>query len=140
MSAPLSPAGRAVAGGIAYFAVVFGIGFMLGVFRVLAIEPRMGSTVSVAFELPLMLLVSWLAARRLVVVFEVTPSLRARLVMAVIGLVLLVAAESALGRIFGQSLGEQFSSYGTMRGALTLVGQLGFAAMPLLVRWPQSAG
>jgi hypothetical protein len=110
---------------------------MIGTLRVLVVEPRLGATVSVAIELPFMLLASWLAARRLVAGLALG-SLRSKLVMGLTGLVLLLAAETALGVALGQPLAEQIATYGTLRGLLNLVGQLGFAAMPLLVRWPRS--
>lgn len=138
MNASPSPVGRSIAAGAAYFGVVFSIGFALGTFRVLVEEPRLGATLSVALELPVMLLASWLVARRLVAHFDLTASLRGRLVMGMTGLILLLVAETALGVAFGQPLAEQFATYGTLRGLLNLVGQLGFAVMPLFVRWPRS--
>lgn len=120
-----------------YFAVVFAIGFALGTFRVLVEEPRLGPTLSVALELPVMLLASWLVARRLVAGFGLG-SPRSKLVMGVTGLVLLLVAETVLGIALGQPLADQLATYGTLRGVLNLVGQLGFAVMPLLVRWPRS--
>lgn len=130
-------AGRSFAAGAAYFGVVFALGFMVGTLRVLVVEPRLGATASVSVEVPFMLLASWMVARHLVARFDLG-RLRKKLVMGVTGLVLLLAAETALGVAFGQPIGEQLATYGTLRGILNLVGQLGFAAMPLLVRWPRS--
>lgn len=109
---------------------------MIGTLRVLVVEPRLGATISVAIELPFMLLASWLVARRLVAGFDLSGP-RSKLVMGATGLVLLLVAETVLGIAFGQPLSDQFATYSTLRGLLNLVGQLGFAAMPMLVRWPR---
>ena len=137
MNASPSPVGRSISAGAAYFGVVFALGFMIGTLRVLVVEPRLGATASVAIEVPFMLLASWLVARRLVAGFGLS-NRGPKLVMGLTGLVLLLAAETALGVALGQPLADQLATYGTLRGLLNLVGQLGFAAMPLLVRWPRS--
>ncbi len=41
--------------GLAYFAVIFGLGFLLGTVRTLLLEPRIGALPAVALELPVML-------------------------------------------------------------------------------------
>jgi hypothetical protein len=51
---------------LAYFGVVFAIGFALGAVRELALTPRFGRFVGVLIELPLMMLASVLAARWIV--------------------------------------------------------------------------
>ena len=54
---------RAVRAGLAYFAVVFAIGFALGTLRILMLIPQFGELASVLAALPLMLFTSWLAYR-----------------------------------------------------------------------------
>lgn len=49
-----------------YFAVIFAMGFVLGVIRTLVIAPRTGATVAVLMEMPLMLAASWIVAHRIV--------------------------------------------------------------------------
>jgi len=112
--------------------VVFAIGFAVGAVRVLLVEPLTGPILGVAVEIPLMLTVSWVSARAVADYLRVSKQLATRLVMGAIATALLVAAESALGVAFGQSLAQQVAAYGTARGALTLIGQLGFALMPVL--------
>jgi hypothetical protein len=46
---------RACLGAVVYFAVVFGVGFAFGPLRVLFLEPRVGSTVAVLIESPVLL-------------------------------------------------------------------------------------
>ena len=48
-----------VKAGIAYFAIIFAAGFMLGTIRVLLLIPRIGETWAVLAELPVMMMLSW---------------------------------------------------------------------------------
>ena len=57
----------------AYFAIVFGIGFVLGTARVLVIIPRIGELAAVLLEVPVMLATSWFAARWCIARFAVAP-------------------------------------------------------------------
>ena len=52
-----------VAAGVVYFLVVFGAGFVLGAIRVLWVVPRMGVRGAELLEMPIMLIVTVLAAR-----------------------------------------------------------------------------
>ena len=48
---------------ICYFGVVFGIGFVLGVIRILLLVPMLGERVAELVEMPFMVLASLIAAR-----------------------------------------------------------------------------
>ena len=136
--APL--AGRPERAALAYFGIVFVAGFALGTIRVLFIEPHLGPVWSVALELPVMLGVSAFVACWVVGVCSVEPVASALLRMGLVALVLLVAAETPLGLFaFGLSIADQFSAYASLRGALTLAGQVGFGLMPLLVARKRSS-
>ncbi|MBX3576392.1 MAG: hypothetical protein KF723_04225 [Rhizobiaceae bacterium] len=117
--------------GFVYFLMVFAIGFMFGTVRVLFVEPRLGAVLSVALEVPLMLVIAWFAARFAVTRFAVATTKDA-ISAGLIGVVLLVVAETLLGIGLGQGLAAQIGAYGTTRGLLTSMGQVGFAAMPAL--------
>jgi hypothetical protein len=121
---------------LVYFLVVFAVGFVTGAIRVTAIEPRLGQVWSVALEIPLMLAVSWFVARWIVTRYSIT-DVGSALAVGVLGVVLLVIAETLLGLAFGQGFGDQVRAYGTARGGLTLAGQLGYALMPLIA-WLQT--
>jgi hypothetical protein len=87
---------RALAAASAYFAAVFGAGFVLGVARTLWLVPRVGARVAELAEMPIMLLFVVFAARRVVARFEVPPQAVPRLVVGLVAVALLLAAEFAL--------------------------------------------
>jgi hypothetical protein len=126
---------RAVWAGLAYFAVVFAAGFGLGTLRVLILAPRLGESVSVLLELPIILAVSWAACRWLLTRFSVSSTLSARLVMGAVALVVLLTAEigvSVLG--FGRSLSAHLDQYRQLPAIIGLAGQVAFAAFPIIQR------
>jgi hypothetical protein len=53
---------RIIWAGLTYFALVFGVGFILGPIRILLIVPRLGERVAELLEAPVMLLVIIFAA------------------------------------------------------------------------------
>ncbi len=122
---------NAIKAGIAYFAVVFGIGFVLGTLRVLVAAPRMGELASVLIELPIILTAAWIVCRRLVLRYAVPGRLPLRLAMGGVAFALLVFAELVLSvALFGNSIDQHLHAYGSPPGALGLVGQVVFAAFP----------
>src|SRR5688572_32018158 len=58
--------------GVVYVALVFGVGFLLGMVRVLAVEPRLGERWAELVEAPLMLVAIILSARFVVRRFSAT--------------------------------------------------------------------
>ncbi|MCF1709875.1 hypothetical protein L0V05_13730 [Tabrizicola sp. J26] len=119
---------------LAYTAVSFAMGFLLGTGRVLFIAPAIGPFAAVALELPLMLAVSWLAAGKVLQRWPL-PDRASRLGMGIVAFLLLMGAELALGRWgFGQSWVQL--AYGLMKpaGMLGLAGQIGFGLIPLIRR------
>lgn len=123
----------ALVAGAAYAAVAFAAGFVLGTLRVLVVAPRLGELGAVALEVPVMLAVSWLACARLERRFAVPRAAGARLAMGATGFVLLQAAEVALGGVaFGRGPAEQLDALAHAPGAIGLVAQLAFAAIPIV--------
>jgi len=122
-----------VKAGVAYFAVVFAAGFVLGALRVLAIAPQVGETAAVLVELPIILTVSWLACGWIVRRFLSAPGAGALLTVGAVAFVLLMAAEAGLSVFaFGRSLGEHLDTDRTASGAIGLGGQVVFALLPLI--------
>jgi hypothetical protein len=87
---------RSVEAAIGYFAVVFGMGFLLGTLRVLLIAPRLGEELAVVVELPVMLTVSWLACGRIIDWLSVPAVLAQRFAMGGLAFVLWMAAETGV--------------------------------------------
>ena len=119
--------------GAAYFLVVFAAGFVLGTFRVLWLEPRVGELAAVSLELPWMLGVCWMSCGWLVRRFEVPATRPRRLVMGGLAFLLLMVAELGLGLgLFARSMRDVVDSWTRLPGALGLLGQILFASFPLM--------
>ena len=117
----------------AYFAVAFAAGFVLGAIREIVVVPRLGGLVAVAAEVPIMLTISWIAARAIVVRVAVPPDLMSRLAMGGLAFGLLQAAEIALASAFGLPPAAYLAALTTPRGALGSAAQVVFALLPALV-------
>jgi hypothetical protein len=116
-----------------YVAVMFGLGFLLGVPRTLLLEPRLGPAGAVLVEaVPMTLAMAFAApwaARR----HAVPPAAGPRLAMGAIALLLLVLAETALDLAFrGQVMWA--ARLGTADGLIGYALLLAFALMPSLRR------
>jgi hypothetical protein len=135
----LLPAGlsmaAAIKAGAAYFTIVFLAGFALGTFRVLVVAPRLGATIAVLLEAPVILAVSWGACRWCVRRLRPPATASARASMGAAAFALLMSTELGLSvLVFGRSLVDHFASYGTTAGAIGLAAQIGFALLPLAQR------
>ncbi|HYC23067.1 MAG TPA: hypothetical protein VEI94_10205, partial [Candidatus Bathyarchaeia archaeon] len=87
---------RALNAGAVYFALVFGAGFALGAIRLLVVVPRLGARTAELIEAPIMLAVTFLAARWTVSRLAVPPAWTRRLAMGGVALALLLALEFTL--------------------------------------------
>lgn len=118
-----------------YFALVFTAGFLLGTVRVLFIVPKLGARTSELLEAPLMLLVSWMAARWVVRRLAVAPGLPGRLGMGGLALVFMLAAEFGLVLwLRGISLRQYFATRDPVAGAVYYIALGVFAMLPAVVR------
>lgn len=124
-----------VIAGVAYFALVFALGFLLGTVRTMFVHdaPGSGRLVGVLIELPVMLLASWFLCRFAVRRFAVAATSAARVTMGGVAFALLMLAELAVGALlFGRTPAQHVALYADPSYALGLAAQLVFAAMPLL--------
>lgn len=120
--------------GVVYFALVFGMGFLLGTLRVFLVAPRLGARTAELIEAPFMLAVTFLAARWTVRRLAVPAGWAPRLAMGGVALGLLLAAEFTLVLgLRGISIREYFAALDPVSGTVyyMLLGVLAF--MPLLV-------
>lgn len=129
----------AVTAGIVYFTVVFAVGFGLGTLRTLWIEPSVGNLWAVLIELPFILGASWQACGWSLRRFSII-SLPQRLTMGLVAFLLLMGVEVMLAvLVFGTSLSDYATRWGSPAGALGLLGQICFAGMPIVYPQPQSS-
>ena len=119
---------------LAYFALVFGAGFLLGAIRVPLLVPRLGERTAELLEMPVMFVVILVAARFVVRRFALPPSAGVRLPIGVMALSLLVAAELLLAlAVQNQSLAQYIASRDPVSGGVYLAMLVLFAAMPLIL-------
>ena len=82
--------------GVFYFALVFGVGFVLGTIRIMWVVPRFGTRIAELMETPIMFVVTVLAGRWIVRRLAVPPKASRRLGMGCVGLGLMLVAEFTL--------------------------------------------
>jgi len=129
-------------GGALYFVAVFAVGFLLGVVRTLWLVPRLGERRAELLEIPLMLVAIYLAARWIAGRFYLRARpLPVRLVVGLVALALLLAAELALV-LYLRSLTvtEYLETRDPVSGTAYALSLLIFAAMPALVSRRTDAG
>lgn len=118
--------------GLRYFAGVFAAGFALGTVRTIWLAPAVGELAAVATELPIMLAISWWWCRRVLAGKALATAGRG--VMGATAFLWLMLAELALSLAFGRTFGEHLAELMAPAGLLGLAGQLGFAALPLIIK------
>jgi hypothetical protein len=116
---------------LAYFALVFATGFVLGTVRVLWLLPRLGERWAELAELPVMLAASALAARWVVDRFALVPAER-RLATGLIAFVLLVGFElTVVLAMRGLTLVDYLASRDPVSGTAYVAALAIFAMLPL---------
>jgi hypothetical protein len=118
--------------GLLYFLAVFTFAFAMGIARQLVVAPWLGSSAAVLLEVPILVVASWIVARRLLRYRSLTVSERA--VMGATAFTLTMASEAALSVIMrGQSVSDWAAAVATPLGLVGLAAQLAFAAIPIFV-------
>jgi hypothetical protein len=123
---------------LAYFALVFGAGFVLGTVRVLFLLPHFGVRTAELLEAPVMLCVVFFAARFVVRRFSLPARAASRLPVGAAALALMLLAELAL--VVGlqrQALSAYIAGRDPVSGSVYLALLALFAAMPFLLRGPR---
>ncbi len=120
--------------GLLYFALVFGVGFVLGTIRTFWIPPQFGTRMAELMEAPIMFVVTIVAARWTVRRFAILPIPSRRLGIGCIGLGLMLVAEFTLVLwLRGLSIREYLAGRDPVSG-IVYYSMLGvFTIMPLLV-------
>ena len=89
------PVFRATKAGAFYAIIVFVIGFILGTIRVLRLAPRLGETIAVIVEAPVILAASWFVCRWCVDRLDVRRTVSARSLMGLAAFLVLMSVEVA---------------------------------------------
>jgi hypothetical protein len=119
--------------GVLYFAIVFGVGFVLGIIRVLWLVPSLGTRMAELIEMPIMLVVTIFAARWIARRFVMPPTPSRLLGVGFIALgVLLFAELTVVLWLRGLTVDEYFASRDPVTGAVYVVMLGVFAFMPLV--------
>jgi len=119
--------------GAVYFALVFGVGFLLGIVRVLVLVPSLGERWAELAEMPLMLIAIIFAARFVVRRFPATQR-ASSLVSGGIALVLLIVVEfSVVLALRGMSISQYFAERDPVAGSVYVGMLVVFAVMPWLM-------
>lgn len=113
-----------------YFALVFSAGFLLGVVRVLALEPRVGERVAELAEMPIMLVVSWISAGLIVRKYRASLNDARAAVVGLMALLLLVLAEATLVVARGLDFYDYVAARDPVSGTAYLIALVIFGAMP----------
>jgi hypothetical protein len=131
---------RLIKAALAYFALVFGAGFLLGAIRVPFLVPRLGERVAELIEMPFMFAVIVLSARFITKRFALPRAPSIRLGTGLLALGLLLGAEVVLAVILqGRSLGQYIASRDFVSGSVYLAMLALFALMPLIMARTRSA-
>ena len=119
---------------IAYFAIVLGTGFVLGMIRVPFLVPRLGERYAELLEMPIMFVVVVLAARYVVRRFSLLPNASVRLLVGFVALAMAVVAELLLAAVLQDvSIRQYIASRDPVSGSVYLFVLLLFALMPYLL-------
>lgn len=129
---------RALQAGFAYFALVFGAGFVLGAIRVPFLVPRLGERWAELVEMPVMAVVIVVAARWIVRRFSLTLTDARCWITGAVALLLTLSAELLLAVVIaGSSLAAYLAGRDPVSGGVYIALLVVFAAMPCLwvCRW-----
>ena len=118
---------------VVYALSAFSIGFLLGAIRVTLVAPRVGETLAVLLEAPLMLAVSWKLSRWSAGRFGVLSHFNDALLMGMIGFATLMSAEIVTAvLLFGRSVQSYFDGFASVAGMIGLLAQVCFAVFPVV--------
>ncbi|MBR9909453.1 MAG: hypothetical protein GYB33_03760 [Gammaproteobacteria bacterium] len=133
--------GHIIRAAACYFALIFGVGFLLGIVRVLWLLPRLGERWAELLEMPFMALAIYFAASYVVRKFSLPARAAVRWWVGALALLFMLTAELLLAVIMQeQSLADYAASRDPVSGSVYIAMLLLFAAAPrLLVLLPSHA-
>ncbi len=116
--------------GVAYFAVVFGVGFILGTIRVLWLEPQLGQRSAELIEAPLMLVAIYFAASFVVKRFKASRSVEYFYSGVMALSILLIVEFSVVLALQGLSIREYLAQRDPVAGVVYVVMLIIYAVTP----------
>ena len=124
---------KTIRAALLYFAIVLGTGFVLGMFRVPLLVPRIGERWAELAEMPVMAAVIFFSAGYILRRYPEIRSPRRSLAAGVLALALSVAAELGLAVVLqSQTVAEFIKSRDKVSGSVYIGLLLVFAVMPRL--------
>jgi len=125
---------RSITAGLAYFALVFGAGFVLGALRVSFLVPRLGERAAELVEMPVMFIVIVFSARFIMNRSAIPAAVSVRLGTGLLALGLLLIAELLLAVVLQErSLADYVAGRDPVSGSAYLAMLVLFSVMPVLV-------
>ncbi|HNV88767.1 MAG TPA: hypothetical protein PKL53_07365 [Methylotenera sp.] len=123
-----------IAPALAYFALVFSAGFLLGTVRVIWLVQQLGARTAELSEIPVMLIICFFTANWVCRRFDVPPETTARLIIGVTALICLIIVEFTfvLG-LQGITIREYIENRNPLSGGIYALSLILFALMPLIV-------
>jgi hypothetical protein len=119
--------------GLVYFALVFGVGFILGFFRVLILVPLVGDRLAELLEAPLMLAAIYFSSRFVTRRFVALRRVE-YFYSGLLALLILLAVEfTVVLALQGLSIREYLAERDPVVGAVYVVMLVIFAVMPVLL-------
>jgi hypothetical protein len=115
-----------------YFLILFVIRLVGNVLRVYLLAPMIGHTMTALLEVPVLLLVAWVASRALINRFGMRRRLSHAALMGVVTLGLLIAAEALLSTSLGDSLDQFLRAFGRAPGGLGLLSAIILSFFPAI--------
>lgn len=117
---------------ITYFAMVFSVGFILGIVRVFLLVPSLGEQSAELLELPVMIVVSYFSAQFVVQQYSISTR-QSGLTLGAISLTVLLAAEFTLAlAVRDISIVEYLHTRNTLSGYVYALSLVLYGIFPLV--------
>lgn len=124
-----------------YFALVFGSGFALGMIRVPWLVPRFGARVAELIEMPVMLMITYFAARWIVKRPSAPATRGGRIAVGLLALgVVLMTEFSVVLWLQGITIRDALANRDPISGTAYALSLLVFALMPLILGHTRRCG
>ncbi|TPE50481.1 hypothetical protein [Amaricoccus solimangrovi] len=120
------------AAALVYFAILFLTRLAGNLLRVYLLAPMLGHALTAILELPVVLLIAWMASRALIRLFGMRRRLPHAAAMGALTFVLLILAEMLLSVLAGDRFVSVLRSYSGPPGALGLIGAFILAFFPAI--------